>query len=426
MLITRSLRDQHQFGIWVLFLSITGIFETSKVNLLKNAHVKYVSGSQDVKEKTMIASSSFIINFCISLLFILLIFFFSDWFSAWLNIEKELAVMLKWFVPGLLCMVFFSHLEAIQQSHLDFKGIFAGYFVRQIFFFLVIVAYKLLNVPLSLTSLVIYQSISIILGSIVLYFYSRKYMVYQFLASKLWIKKIMGYGGYIFGSGFAANIYSNLDQMMIAKFITAGSVAPYGVAFRINNMIDIPSYAAADIIFPKTSRASVEEGPGKVTYLFERMVAILIAINLPLTIFIILFAKPITVIIAGNAYATAAPIVLQLYMIASIFRPVQNQAANLLNSIGKPRLVFLINTSTLIVLLAINYLCLLQFGFYGVAIGTMITSLLGFILWYYVMKAKVNINISNIIRYTGDTYKLIYRQVMGLIRKQKTDIPAGE
>jgi lipopolysaccharide exporter len=315
-------------------------------------------------------------------------------------------------------MVFFSHLEAIQQSHLDFKGIFAGYFIRQVFFFLIILTYKIVHIPLSLTSLVMYQSLSIVFGSITLYAFSKKYLVNQFIASRLWVKKIVGYGGYIFGSGLAANVYSNLDQIMIAKFMTPDSVASYGVASRINGLIDIPSYAAADIIFPKASRASVEEGQGKVTYLFERMVAILIAINIPTTIFIILFARPITVGIASHAYLGAVPI-LQLYMVASIFRPVQNQAANLLNSIGKPKLVFIINTSTLIALLGINYLCLLQFGFYGVAIGTLLTSLLGFIVWYFVMKKEVNINMLNIARYTRDTYKLIYNQLLSLLFKSK-------
>ena len=315
-------------------------------------------------------------------------------------------------------MVFFSHLEAIQQSHLDFKGVFAGYFVRQIIFFAIILVYWILKIPLPLTHLVMYQTLTIAIGSIVLYFYSKRYLLYQFKASWLWSKKILGYGGYIFGSGLVANIYSNLDQVMIAKLIAPGSVGFYSVPSRISGLIDIPSYAAADILFPKASRASVDEGKEKVKYLFERMVAILMAFTIPATLFIIIFPRFVTIVIAGPAYLAAVPI-LQLYMVASIFRPVQNQAANLLNSIGKPKLVFIINTSTVIALLIINYICLKQFGFYGVAIGTLITSLAGFVAWYFVMKKEVDLDMKKVFGYAMGTYKMIFRQIAGLFSKNK-------
>jgi lipopolysaccharide exporter len=409
VLLTRSL-SVAQMGTWALFLTITSIFEATKSNLLKNAHIKYVSGSNDTEEQTAVASSSFLINAAISIFFILLVIFFSNWLGRWFNAGVELANMLKWFIPGMLFMIFFAHFEAIQQSNLDFKGGFAGYFIRQISFFLVIVLYKVFNKPLSLTSLSMYQSASIGLGTIVLYLFSRKYLVYQFKASWLWVKKIFGYGGYIFGSGMVSNISLNLDQLMTGKFISPASVAYYNVASRINLLVDIPSYAASEIIFPKASRALAEEGKEKVKYLFERMVAVLLAFTIPTAVFIILLPRLVTVIIAGHAYLAAAPI-LQLYMITGIFRPAQNQAANLLNSIGKPKLVFFANTGTLIGFLVINYICLLKFGFYGVAIGTLITTLTGFVVWYFIMRKQINVDLMQILRYTIDTYKTIYKQV---------------
>ena len=43
---------------------------------------------------------------------------------------------------------------------------------------------------------------------------------------------------------------------------------------RINGFIDIPTYAASEIIFPKMSQALAEEGHGKEKYLYERMVSL--------------------------------------------------------------------------------------------------------------------------------------------------------
>jgi lipopolysaccharide exporter len=412
-----------QMGVWALFLVVTSIFETTKGGLLKNAHIRYVSSSGDTREKTVIASSSLLINSAITVIFILLILLFSNSASVWLHTGTELADMLKWFIPGLIGMVMFSHLEAIQQSHLDFKGVFAGYFVRQVAFFLLILFHTLLKIPFTLNRLAIYQSGCIFLGIIVIYFYSRPYLHHRFDPTKAWVRKILGYGGYIFSSGMVANIFSNLDQLMTARFINSGAVAYYNAASRLNQVIDIPSYAAAEVIFPKVSQASAkEEGNHRVRYLYERMVAVLLCFTVPTALFIIFFPRLVIAVIAGSKYAAAAPI-LQLYMITGILRPMQNQAANLLNSIGKQALCFIINTISLAANLIINYTCFYYIGFYGAAIGTLITCALGTFAWYLVMRKQIGAKLSSIILYMMDSYKTIYLVVWGMLSKNKKANP---
>lgn len=422
VILTRLL-SAFQLGTWALFLTITGIFESTKSNLLKNAHIRYVgtvSGNQG--QEIRIASSSLLINSSISILFILLVVCFSEWVGYWFNTGTDLGTMLNWFIPGLILMIFFGHLEAIQQSFLDFKGVFVGYFLRQLVFFGILVYHYFAKEPLTLIKLVNYQTISIAAGLVPLFLLSRRYLQFRFRPQVAWIKKLFGYGGYIFGSGMVANLCINLDQMMIARYVNPESVAPYNVASRINLLVDIPSYAASEIIFPKASRASVEEGPEKVRYLFERMVAILLAFTIPAAILVILFAKLITLVIAGRAYLVAIPI-LQLYMITGIFRPAQNQAANLLNSIGKPRLTFLLNTGFLLILVVLNYLFIHLYGFYGAAIGNLSASMVFFAGWYFVMRKQINLQPGNIFRYIRQTYRGLWSTAVVLITKRKLQNP---
>ena len=420
MVLIRHL-SKPQMGVWALFLVVTSIFETTKSGLLKNAHIRYVSASGTHGEKTVIASSSLLINLSITLLFIAFICLFSGLLSHWLHTGIELSEMLWWYIPGLLGMVFFSHMEAIQQSHLDFKGVFAGYLVRQVSFFAVIVIYAVCKIPFSLRLLALYQSICICLGAIVIWFYSRKYLLNRFDPSIVWIKRIVGYGGYIFSSGMVANVFSNLDQIMTATFMNTTSVAYYNAASRINQLIDIPSYAAAEVLFPKVSQASAEEGANKVRYLFERMVAVLLCFTIPAALVIIVVPKLIITIIAGSQYGAAAPI-LQLYMITGILRPMQNQSANLLNSIGKPALCFVINAISLAANLVINYTCLYYIGFYGAALGTLITCILGTFAWYLVMKRQIGAELRTIFIYMLDLYKLLYSHALNLIRKPNRSV----
>ncbi len=408
-----------EMGTWALFLTVTTLFEATKSGLLKNAHIMYVNSSSDEYQKSAIASASFIINTVISLLFIIFILFFSGWLSMLLHASENLSVMLKWFIPGLICMVFFSHFEAIQQSFLDFKGVSAGYLVRQFIFFILIITSLFLHKDFSLQYLAIYQSVSVFLGAIVLFIYTKKYLLYQFNIQKEWINKILGYGKYIFGSGLISNIFINFDQLMTATFMSSYYVSYYNVALRINGFIDIPSYAAAQIIFPKTVRALVEEGSEKVKYLYERISGILLSFTLPIVIFIIIFPKFVITVIAGSQYVAAVPI-LQLYMIINLINPMQNQAANTLNSIGKAKYVFKLDVLSLLMNLGLNYLCLTIFGFYGAAIGTFITCVINALIWYFTMKKLIDINLSNVGSHIINSYKIVYAEAVKILSGKKS------
>lgn len=227
----------------------------------------------------------------------------------------------------------------------------------------------------------------------------------------------MNYGGYIFGSGTVAHIYQNLDQLMIARLMLPSHVASYNAALRINQLVDIPSYAASEVLFPKASQASVDEGPGKVKYLYERMVAILLSFTIPVAIFILIFPGFVISIIAGKEYMDAVPL-LQLYMITGMLRPAQNQAANLLNSIGKPKLCFFINSGYLVVNLVINYFCIRAFGFTGAAIGTLISFMMGIVVWYFVMKKQIGLELSNIAEHSIQLFKTGYAYLTNFFEKK--------
>lgn len=405
-------------GLWALFLVVTNLFESTKGHLLKNAHIRFVVTAEE-SEKSRIASSSLALNIGVSFLFILLLVFFSGTISFFLNNSDDLKVLLLWFIPGVIAIVLFSHLEAVAQSHLDFKAVFSGYFARQMIFLCILIYHEVFSIHFSLVDLVIFQFVSVLVGALVLFFYSRKYFRFSFTPSVFWMKKIIGFGRYIFGSSVLANIFASLDQLLIAGVTNKpGFVASYNAASRINSIIDTPSYAAAEVLLPKVSKTSVEEGPEKIKYIYERLVGILLCITIPASLLIILFPKVVIGLIAGREYEDAA-FILQLYMIAGILRPMQNQAANILMSMGKPRFCFIVNALVLIGTFGINYICLQQLDFYGAAIGTLISTLLTVVCWYLIMKNKVNVEFKNIIRYIVQTYKMAYVQAVQIFSKMR-------
>ena len=391
-------------GIWAIFMVIITVYELSKNGLLKSAHIRFVSTSKDENEKKKIAWSSLVINLSIALLLILFILIFSRNLSGWLNTGEELSNLLIFFIPGICIMVFYSHYEAVQQSYLDFKSLFYGNIVRQSSFFFAILYDHLTNTEVTLNTILLYHTISILLGGITLFIVGYKYLSFKIEPSFAWIKEIIKYGKYILGSSIISNIYSNIDQLMTSKFLSPVIVSYYSTATRISGIIDIPINSAADVLFPKMAQASTNEDSNKVKYFLEKTIALLLCLIIPTTIFIIIFSKLIVQIIAGSMY-TEASFILQIYVIRMTIGIFQHQSANTLISIGKSKLHFLLNSIGFVLKIIITYFCLKYFGFYGAAIGSLIMPSLNFVLWAIVMKKQIDVNFKNIYRYMLDFYK---------------------
>ncbi|MGZ3939401.1 MAG: oligosaccharide flippase family protein, partial [Flavisolibacter sp.] len=351
-------------------------------------------------------------------LFIIFLLFFSGKLSHWLGSGAELSHMLQWFIPGMLCLIFFSHLEAVSQSHLDFKSVFAGHFTRQLIFFLIILSQAVFKIPFTLTQVVIYQSISLAGGTIVIYLFTRKHLLYIFNPSVKWIKELLSFGGYIFGIAITSNLFANLDQLMIGRFTSRSGnvysqsmVANYNAATRISAWVDVPSYSAAEILLPKVSQVDLSKGYYQVTYMYERMVAVLLSFTTPIALFIFFFPKWVISMIAGAQYADAA-FILQMYMLSALVKPIQNQAANVFLYIGKARLCFFLNLLFLGVNSGLNYLCFIEFGAYGAAIGNVIGCVLGTVVWYSILQRSIEVKYANIGRHILSTYKTVYSKII--------------
>ena len=405
-----------EMGIWGLFLTIITLAENTKTALLKNAHIKFVSSNLENDEKSIVASSSLVINLLITAIYIILIVFTGHGISVALNMGPSFTQLLNWFIPGLILMAFFGHLEAVQQSHFDFKGVFAGNFLRQFLFFLVLVIHYLFKIDFPVYMLSIYYSISILVGFIAIYFYSRKYLLNRFNPSKSMIKKLLNFGGYIFGSSVLSSVFANLDQLLTARFLTPAYVAYYNTAKRINGFIDIPTYAGAEILFPKMSQAASNQGTEGVRLLYEKMVSILLAIILPAALIVMLFPKVFIYILAGPRYYTAAPL-LQLYMIISIIGTFQHQSATSLDSIGKTRLNFTANLGAFAIKLILTFIFLKYMGFYGAISAALVTSLITACIWYVLIRRETGVHLNSILQNIKQLYQQGFHQLMKLIRK---------
>jgi lipopolysaccharide exporter len=409
-------------GLWALFTTIISMVEMVKIGLLRNATIKFIHQPGYNENKNEIQMASLMINIMFTILIIILIILLGKLLANVLNTPR-LYYLLLLSIPLFILLIPYNHCEIVQQAYMKYPPIFKATMIRQgLYFAGVVLLFFFFKKQFSLINLIIIQIIALILASIYFQRVTRQYLSFVFSYNKRIIIQLLQFGKFVFGTALFSNLSRYTDH-----FITSAVNNPvwgpvyvsyYNVVSRLTNMIDVPSLAAADVLFPKNAQASGVEGNIKVKYYFERMCGTLLALVIPISIFVFIFPRFVISIIAGKSYFAAVPI-LQVTILASALRPVFNQFGTTMDAIGKPQINFLVNTITLIINLFAIYLCIKYTNAeMGAAYATVITYILAFIIIYFSLRKNLNIQLRNILSYLFLTYVDLFKLVKNFKRVQ--------
>jgi lipopolysaccharide exporter len=359
-------------GTWALYLAIFSAFEIAKQGLLRNATIKLLGNAEPAKAPAY-ESASLLLNCAISIAAILFFVSFGNEIGNALKAE-ELHGLLYWGSINIILLIPFSHCEIILQSKLKFAEILIPNFIRQLLFVGGIAwLYFGLQQAFTLLNVLYIQLASIFIGTIAILFLSYRRVRFPARLTASALKDLFTFGKFTFGTNILATLSRSFDHIVVALLLPAAEgkiyVAYYHTISRINNLVDLPSLAAADVLYPKTVDDVAKDGPTEARNNLEKVTGALLALMLPLALFIFLFPSLIIYIIATEQYYPAVPL-LQLTILFSIVRPISYQFGATLDAIGKPDINFKMN-----ILLAASYLALMlifvySFGGDGAAYAT--------------------------------------------------------
>jgi len=411
IVLVRGLTKENN-GVWALYLVVLTIFETVKQGLLRNPTIKFLGLSEYEFKKDDIQTASLAINILFSAIAIVLLLFFGGQLSQLLK-SPELKPLLWWSVAMILLLIPFNHCEILLQANYQFPKIFWAYFIRQGIFFLgILILFFFSREYFTLLTLIKLQILALFCGVVVMYPPARKYLLKKFSLDTVIIMRLFHFGKFIFGTNLVSNLSRSFDHFITANVlgpVTGKSyVAYYNTVARINNMVDVPSLAAADVLFPKNVETFETDGLGKVKYYFERMVGTILALVIPISLFIFIFPGFIIYVLAGKNYYGAIPI-LQLTILFSLVRPLSYQFGSTLDAIGKPHINFWANFLLMIFNLVMTYLFLSFFDGIGAAYATVITYTVSFFTMIAILKKYIHVELLNICRYIFQSYKDVFR-----------------
>lgn len=395
-------------GIWALYTTLYALYEAVKQGLLRNATIKFLAAADTTEKNEVVQSSSLIINCIFSILVILFLALLNGPIARLLH-APDLQPILQFSILNVLLFIPFSHCETILQGRFRFDVLFTAAFLRQGVFFLALVFfYFLFPRDFTLTNVLLGQVAGLAAASMYMLVRSRTLLLRRVHFDRQLTAQLFHFGKFTFGTNLFAGLSRSFDH-----FVTAGSfnsaigrdyVAYYNTVARVNNMVDVPALAAADVLFPKNVQAHETAGIDKVKYYFEQVIGTILAFIVPVSLLIFCFPRSVIYIIAGARYYPAATI-LQLTILFSMVRPLSYQFGSTLDAIGKPQVNFLANAILMIFNLLLTVVFIRTFGPIGGAYGTIAYYLTSLIVMVVILKRFVRIELRNILRFGVGRYR---------------------
>lgn len=304
-------------------------------------------------------------------------------------------------------MIYFSHYEAVQQSNNNFKNGFTANLIRQLLFFLLLLVHFIKGNNIELITLVYYYTLGNFIGTLFFFILSRKYISYAFEYSLKTIREILNFGGFMMGGNIITQISSNLDQLLVSRFLSSEFVGYYGIASRVMYAVEIPMNGVSEALFPTFTKASGDGDKQSFNNYLEKSIGSLIAIMLPAIIAMVCLSEIIIKVVAGNNYIDANEI-LQVYLIITLINIFKHQSSNTLLSLGKSKLHFTITIIHFIFSIWLIYLGIKEFEYLGPAYAKLSLALVSLLMWIYLMKKLIGINLSNIILHIIGFYPTLF------------------
>ena len=380
--------SKDDLGAWALFASVTALIEVARGGLIQNAQIKYCATATE-EEYPKILTASLSLNIMVTLVSIIVLVSLSHFMSVIWHSPQIENLFYLYAITTFILILYYQY-NFIQQSNLDFKGIFYSNLVRQGVFFLFILGAWMFNHEIKLYELVWMMSLGALLGTVLSYFFVKNYWKITYKLEWEWVKKLFHYGKFVFGTNISSMVYTSIDQMMLGYLMPVSSVAIFNAANRVTNFVEVPLSSVAAIVFPQSAKRIETHGKEAVTYLYERSVGLLVAMILPVTILCLVFSKWIMIIIAGREYIEAAPI-LQIIILATLLQPYIRQFGTTMDSIGKPKTNFYLLVFIAVLNIGTNYFFISTFGLIGAAFGTFTALIVFVIISQIILYRELNI-----------------------------------
>jgi len=327
--------SQNIFGQWMLFVGMSSFIEMFRFGLTRTAMVRFLSGANADERKKLIGSN-WIISSLVTVILALVIFLIN--IIGYKTIQSSgFGLFFTWYPLASLATLPMNNALTLLQADLKFGRIL---FIRMlnmvpwaIFLFL-----NLFFLKLDVHYVIITFILSSLLCSLSTMVMGWDRIKYFFNFDKQNIIRIVHFGKYSVGTLIGSNVLKSADTFIIGLSPILGpeGVAMYSIPLKLTELMDIPLRSLAATVFPKMSKAYIQEQKGQVLSLFYKYTSLLTMLLIPFAILNFIFAEYIVIIIGGEAYIESANIY-RLFCIYGLILPLDRFTGIGLDAINQPK-----------------------------------------------------------------------------------------
>ncbi|MCG8310206.1 MAG: oligosaccharide flippase family protein [Cytophagales bacterium] len=371
--------DKEEYGIWVIYMTVTSLIETVRIGFLKSPLM--ILNSDKATRRDLLYANSFFLNILLSLLFIIAVVSSISIWSAFGNIGVIKYLFFLYSIKLIIVSVS-DHFDLIQETNLEFKGSFFDLVSRYSVFVLLIFVFLFFGKTIRLELLVLFQIIGSVVGLILtsLNAYLKGIVALpSFTYNAVYLKKYVKLGKYTIGSSLISIASRNIDTWMLGLLMSPAAITIYNPALRVSNIFELPSSTVASVVMPKLTKEIGLEGISYLKTYYERSITYVLIVMIPLVILIFIFSDEIVYLLAGPGFQQSGEL-LKITIFFGLLIPFNRQFNVIMESARKPETSFLVMIFTLVVSIISHYIFILNYGIYGAAIGSLFAYFLVFIL----------------------------------------------
>ncbi len=377
-----------QYGLFSIALGITSILVTISLLGLNLGFLRYIPffrGKGDDEKILLTIRESLKITSIVSMLFSLLVFFFSEKISISFFNNPSLTPILKVMsfsiFFGVLTLMLYDMTIAFQMAkfHVLIKNLLENIIKILLTFILVyLLGFGILGAAYG-------YLFSIIISLIVAIFVINKY-IFKFISfksiyggSKL-RKDLLFYSAPLMFSDLSISVIVWTDTLILGYFRPAAEVGIYNATLPTAHLMYLVPYAFMMLFLPVLAELYSKGEKEILNSIYSRITKWIFFINFMLVSFFFLFSKIILTKFFGQEYSSGSlPLIILSFGLFIGYLVESTQRMFMIQK--KTRLIFLLTVFIIISSISLNVLLVPLYGMLGAAIATSITQILAFLLY---------------------------------------------
>ena len=338
-------------------------------------------------------NAAFYSSIGLALIIYVIIYLISPWAAAFYR-EPQLTSSLRIFSIIFLFAAMYSASFAVLQKKFAFKKIFIADGVMLLLSNILGIALAYRNV--GIMSLVYSQIFYFGAEMLVLLYYQPIPLKLGF--SKKHFKDLLGYGTGLTLIRFNTYIVNFGIILEVGKLVKAVTLGVFDRSFRIMNipqrfLYDMVQRVMMPVMVKKTDTA-------KGTYTaFSRTFSFVITLLLPLTVFLIIFSKPVVLILLGKKWLDAV-LILQIFFLNLPMRTGASLGDTLMRVHGLIRLNLIRKVQNSLIICGLIYVGFKWNGVIGISWSIFASTFISYVMMMFIIKNRI---------FPNDWKKLIFR-----------------